>query len=174
MRPPRRWLALAVPAAIAALVVAVPAASAAPAATGHRALAQDCEYISNLDSGGLEIAGNGVNQPVRLVDPPGNCFTLHNKFTWEGYTTYEYQNGDGHCLWQDAGVIELGGACAANHPNEEFFGIPGSQSKYGGWLISEVHDGTGSYMSTYPGCGIDTNVDMVLGGGNCPFWNFPS
>lgn len=68
----------------------------------------------------------------------------------------------------------MGGACKANHPNEEFFGVPGSQSKYGGWLVSEVADGTGSYMSTYPGCGIDTNVDMVLGGGNCPFWNFPS
>jgi hypothetical protein len=179
MRSHRRWLALAVPAALAALVTAVPAASSAattaPHVQGAASAAAGCEYISNLDSGGLEIAGNGVNQPVRLVDPPGNCFTRMYEFTsLDGSPGWEYQNGEGHCLWQNDGVIEVGAACKPNHPNEQFWGVPGTQSKYGGWLVSDMFDGTGSYMSTNPGCGIDTNVDMVLGGGNCPFWNFPS
>jgi hypothetical protein len=187
-RPHRIWLALAVPAALAALVATVPAASSAPAATAlhgrgvataprasdgvrivQRGLVHDCEYISNYYEFGLEIAGNGVNEPASLVAAPGNCFNLYNEFTWDGYTGYEYQNGLGHCLWQDDGVIELGAACKANHENEEFFG-----AKYYsgvGWLVSNRFLGTGSYMYA-PGCGT-AELDFGLGGQDCEYWNFP-
>jgi hypothetical protein len=189
MRPHRKWLALAVPAAIAAFVAAAPAASSPPAATAvhgrgvaataprtsdavrivQRGLVHDCEYISNYYAFGLEIAGNGVNEPASLVAAPGNCFNLYNEFTWDGYTGYEYQNGLGHCLWQDDGIIELGAACKADHPNEEFFGAEYFSSV--GWLVSVVALGTGSYMYA-PDCGT-SELYMGLGAQDCEYWTFP-
>jgi hypothetical protein len=172
MRPLRKWLALAVPAALVALVVAAVPASATPAAVAPHA-SGNCEYIKVFPYG-VEIKGGGVNKPVTLTAGVGNCFTLHNKRTWDGYTTYEYQNGAGHCLWQNAGTIEVGAACKADHPNEEFFGIPGSQSEYGGWLFSVVADGPYTYMSS-DGCDAGAHVFMAPDTATigCDAWNFP-
>jgi hypothetical protein len=192
MRPLRKWLALAVPAALAVLVVsAVPAASTAPAATAphgravaatapqakdavhivQRGLVRDCVYISNYYAGGLEIEGNGPNKAVSLNNPPASCFNLYNKFTWKGYTGYEYQDLSGHCLWSAAGVIEVGAACQANTPYEEFFGAKLYSGQ--GWLFSNVFTGIGSYMSS-KGCSLGSGVSMVSGGDVCDLWNFPS
>jgi len=173
MRPLRRWLALVVPAATAALVIAVPTVSTASAATarhGTEVAAADCEYISNYYAGGLQIEGNGVNEPVTLVDH-GSCFTLTHQFTWHGYTGWEYQDLSGHCLWQDNGIIEVGAACQANHPNEQFFGYKLYSGQ--GWKVAVVADGTGSFMGS-GGCSLGQRVNMVPGGDVCDLWNFPS
>jgi hypothetical protein len=109
MRSRRRWLALGVPAALAALVVGAALAGAAPAATArhanvtaaaaphvnglvhivHRGLVKDCEYIEVNNGGtplGLYITGNGVNVPVTIEPDPSSdqgrtCFDLYNSFT---------------------------------------------------------------------------------------------
>lgn len=197
MRSPRRWLVLAVPVALAALVAAVPAASSPPsaavphvkdaaAAAAHvngvvhivqRGLVQDCVNIVNYLGSGLvlaEIAGNGVNVPVTL-QAPGNCFNLYNKFTFDGYTGYEYQNGDGHCLWDNGGafgVIEVGAACKAGKASEEFFG---TQFFQGGWYVGNVaaDDGPNGviYFMDADSCGLGSNVYMDTG--YCIQWNFP-
>jgi hypothetical protein len=89
------------------------------------------------------------------------------------YTGYEYQNGDGHCLWNDGGTIELGAACQGAHTNEMFFGISLDQGI--GWLIGNVTSGTGHYMA-WPSCvGDGVVVRMVTSDApaNCPYWNFP-
>jgi hypothetical protein len=202
MRSSRRWLVLAVPAALAALAAlmfAVPAAdsplaasarqvnsvaAAAPHANGvvhivRRGLVHDCEYIE-FSTTILEIAGNGVNKPVTLTTAPANCWNLYNKFTvpygTTVYTGYEYQNGDGHCLFDNGGVIDVGAACKVGHPNEEFFAIPGSQKEYGGWLISDVTRGPSVYMAAQDNadgnCGAGDIVDFADDA--CNTWNFPS
>jgi hypothetical protein len=159
MRSLRKWLALTVPAALAAMVMgcAAPAAparhvngaaAAAPQVNGvfhiHRGFVKYCEDIELGDSG-LYISGNGVNEPVTLQST-GNCFSLYNSFPYTivspltgkevTTTVYQYQNGDGHCLWQNdtSFELELGVACNASDTSEDFFGIPGSNADYGGWL----------------------------------------
>jgi len=128
MRSRHRWLALPVPAALAALaalVFAVPAASSPPAAITrhvnrvaaaaphmnavvhiHPGLTKDCERIFSTDADGY-ISGHGVGNPV-TIEGTGNCFTLMHEFSvrvddWVTGTTvtatgWQYQNGDGHCL----------------------------------------------------------------------------
>jgi hypothetical protein len=179
MRPLRRWLILAVPAALAALVVgAVPAASTAPAATAahatgvveiHPGLVKDCEYISNTGVGGAEIVGHGPGNPVSLTYTGASCFNLMHSFTWEGYSGWQYQDLSGHCLYQNRGVIEVGGGCSASDTSEDFFGVKYYNDV--GWLVSNVATGTGSYMYS-PSC--LTAVDMGLGTQDCEYWNFPS
>jgi len=195
MRPHRRWLVLAVPVALAAVMLAVPAASSPPsaagphvkaaaAAAGHvtavvhivqRGLVQDCVAIQNWNNG-YSIAGNGVNNPVILTGG-GNCFNLLNKFTvgpfgTKTYTGYEYQNGDGHCLFDNGGTIDVGGACQANHPNEEFYGV----SYVGAWSVSVVAvDNPNILMATqFSNCVTPaTSGHIVMGGGGCNEWQFP-
>ena len=194
MRPHRRWLALAVPAALAALVLAVPAASSPPsappaqvkaaaAAAGHvtavvhivhRGLVRDCEYISNGFSG-LEIQGNGVNSPVSIT-ASGNCFNLYNQFTTpcggtKVCTGYEYQNGDGHCLWDNGGTIELGAACKAGHPNEEFYGVP---PYIDWWQVADITEGPNVFMGTqYSNCITAAGAGhVVMNSAGCDGWNF--
>jgi hypothetical protein len=176
MRARHRWLVLAVPAALAAVALAVPAASSAPpaaaphvkaaaAAAGHanplvhivhRGLAKDCVYIQSGNTV-EQIKGGGVNLPVALANPPGNCFNLLNKFTvgpfgTKTYTGYGYQNGDGHCLWDNGGTIDVGAACKAGHPNEEFFGV--TLLPDGDWTVAVVTRGPNVLMTgSGPTCG---------------------
>jgi hypothetical protein len=193
MRPQRKWLALAVPAALATLVAVAAPASAAPAApqmnggvVHHAATATDCEYIENY-ADDYGIAGNGVNTPVTL-HTTGQCFTPMFEFTVLTFNTsgqevyangWEYQNSTGHCLWNDGGTIETGAACKTGHPNEEFYGIPGSHSEYGGWLVANVTDtpsGTlpGVYMGANGDCEVGSDIIMGVGDSTCNLWNFPS
>lgn len=195
MRSRRRWLAVAVPAALAALVAGAVLAGAAPAPASHvnraaalqlnhvrivqRGLVRDCEYI---DAGGIQIEGEGVNNPVAMEFPPASCFNLYNKFTITIVspltgndvmaTGYEYQNLAGHCLWDNNGTIDMGEACAAGHTREMFYGIPGSQSAYGGWLFSSVYGGEDVYMAS-PGCDPGSDVIMTATVYACDTWNFP-
>jgi hypothetical protein len=166
MRRPRRWLALVVPAALAALLMgcAAPAAPA-PHADGvatlhvqhrfrlihiHPGLVRDCEDIELRFDGsptGLYIAGNGAQEPVTLKTT-GSCFTLVHEFTEENYldpvtATYETSNGwqyqaDGHCLWMNdkSYELELGAACNASDTSEDFYSLAGSYYGYGGWIVS--------------------------------------
>jgi len=190
MRPHRRWLALAVPAALAALVMGcAPAASTTPAVTAshvsgvvhivHRGLVKDCEYITNAlasenSDETVAISGNGVNQQVSLKTT-GNCFNLYNKFTDKingvTYTGYEYQNGDGHCLWDNGRTVEVGGACVAGQKDEQFFGAhltPGF-----GWLVSDAAEGL-SYVLNAPDCAFGGLVTMTqVSVADCSIWNFP-
>jgi hypothetical protein len=176
MRPLRRSLALAVPAALAALVVsAVPAASAAPAAAPshvktatapqakdvvqiiHRGFVKDCEYIKS-DSSNYYIEGNGVNKPVSLTVGPGSCFNLYNEFSVKYYdpvtgkdetsTGYQYQDLSGHCLWQNdtSKELELGVACNSSDTSEDFYALYDSYHVYGGWQVSDKYGGSGITM----------------------------
>jgi hypothetical protein len=189
MRPHRRWLALAAPAALAALAMGcAPAASTAPAATAphvsgvvhivHRGLVKDCEYITNALASEnshevVAISGNGVDQQVSLK-ATGNCFTLYNKFTDKingvSYTGYQYQNGDGHCLWDNGGIVELGGACVAGQHNEQFFGA--SLTPGFGWVVSDVAEGLSRVLNA-PGCALGALVTVNVIMANCAIWNFP-
>lgn len=161
MRSIRRWSALlAIPAFCTAVAFgpSVPAASASPAAGTCSGV-----YIKNYETG-LFIEGGGVNQPVELTGD-GNCFSQKYPFPDPfGGTGYEYQNGLGHCLWQDAGVIELGGACKAGHENEEFYGVNFVKSE--GWQVSNMANGGYMYADT-------SNGQVYLGLGNDGLWNFP-
>jgi hypothetical protein len=187
MRSRRNWLALAVPAALAALVFAVPASASAPfAATAphvngvvrivHRGLVKDCEYIKNLDSG-EEIEDYGAGEPTSTVKPPGSCFNLYNEFHYstggKTYTGYEYQDTSGHCLWDNNGQIYLTTACLAGHPREEFYGITYYSGV--GWLFGDVEEGPTwemeqAYCPTYSS---GTVIMVKAGTGECIYWNFP-
>jgi hypothetical protein len=148
--------------------------TAAAAAPGHAAAAaQTCAHIKSTSN--QYIDGNGVNARV-TADSTGNCFTRPFSFTYHGATGYEYQNGDGHCLWLNGDYLELGAACKANHPNEEFYGVPRSQSKYGGWLVTSVEDGTNPQSFWAPeNCQIDGQPVQMLPFDTCGgFWNFPA
>lgn len=189
MRPLRKWLALTAPAALAALMVGVaPAASAAPAAPAphvnevihivHRGLVNDqCRYITNY--AGNAISGNGVNKQVTLKST-GNCFTQHNMFhiilNGKTYTGWEYQNGDGHCLWenQTSQHLELGVACQAGNLDESFFGI--SYYQHLGWVVGVASYGLYAliYNMDAPPCHSGSYVDMAPATDTfCPYWNFP-
>jgi hypothetical protein len=182
MTSPRRWLLLAAPAALAALVLAAPAASsAAPVAAHAKTVAADCETITNALSSpaNLSIAGGGVNHPVSLTSP-GNCFSLpfhssyKDPYNGETYTEYEYQNGDGHCLFDNGGTIDVGAACEANHPNEEFYGL--SYDPGVGWLWSNVGaDGVYGYQTVVAsqGCGPGNVTMQIPTRADCQYWNFP-
>jgi hypothetical protein len=143
MRLHSRWLAVAVPAALAALVFGGTAASPAPVAaaphvtaasvTGarpqgvvhiiHRGLVKDCEYIESGTSD-YYIEGHGVNEPVSLTTGPGSCFDLYNSFSYPivspltgkdvTATVYQYQDLSGHCLWQNDTSFELELGVACN------------------------------------------------------------
>lgn len=168
----RRFALLAAAAAAATLSFAS-VASAAPATQATPA-AQACPSgwftITNNSPGGpFPILGNGVNNQVTLWTT-GNCFEKLFPFTSPtGGTGYEYQNGDGHCLWWNAGAdpgsVELGAACKPGHPNEEFYGISYGS---GGWLVG--NEGAASVMD--PGyCGYGAYVTFD-GGSSCDRWNF--
>jgi hypothetical protein len=182
--------ALAATSASASTAVAVSSQSAAAGnAAGHAAsasqlggrgdavrvvrpgLAQGCEYIKNSLSGGA-IAGHGVNEPVTVVKPGGNCFTpIFQPAAYDGYAVYEYQNGDGHCLWNDDGTLELGAACKSGHPNEEFFGMVDTPGL--GWTVGNETDGTSQIVNSY-NCTIGARVVMAAKAtAGCGYWNFP-
>jgi hypothetical protein len=197
----RRLLSLSASAITAGLVLALtalpatsaPAAAAANAAAPpgrgvvhivHRGLVQDCEDITNWaatinSKETVAIAGQGVDVPVDLADP-GNCFNLYNEFyySYKGktYTGYEYQNGDGHCLFNDGGTLEVGGACQATDDEEQFFGIAYYSGT--GWQWGVTADTTSYLVNAYQaggGCGVGTLVEMTqVSVADCSLWNFPS
>ena len=180
----------------AALCAALPAASASAttpvAASGHDTAAAsaagtlrvrgmvlrrglvndaDCEYIQFYGADDY-ISGNGVNAPVTLKTT-GNCFSRMYSFPDPaGGTGYEYQNGDGHCLWDNNGTIEVGAACESGHPREEFYaynyqnGIAGT-----GWYVTDMAEAN-AYMGAV-GCVTGDEVAMATSS-SCYLWNFPA
>lgn len=177
----RRLLSLtaaAVTVVSASVLTALPATSAsattAAAASRDATAAGDCVYITDYQASLIEgeqvgIAGGGVNAPVTL-ESPGNCFTLHYKNTFDGYTTYEYQNGDGHCLWNNGGTLDVGAACKADHPNEEFFGYHYYSGL--GWLWGNETAGDDLAYVNSPQCVIIAYV-QISDNASCGLWNFP-
>jgi len=115
-----------------------------------------------------------VNEPVTTTTT-GNCFDLYNKFSvvYSGvtYTGYEYQNGDGHCLWDNGGTIDVGAACQEGHPKEEFFGNYYDYAAPAGWVVSDVQQGP-SYIMASLGCTSGSEVAMATSA-LCFTWNFP-
>ena len=169
-----RRIALVAAAAAAAMLSFASVASAAPVARAAPSLtscASGWFTISNAGLPGYAITGQGVNLPV-LLTTSGNCFETLYPFTYAGETGYEYQNGDGHCLWYDAGFgdeIQMGAACKPGHPNEEFYAIKYSG---GGWTVgnigaslSDVMDA--QYCQTGPSVVMDTAPAPA-----CDKWNF--
>lgn len=152
----------------------------------HRGLVRDCVNITSSPAEGLAIAGNGVNKPATLKIT-GNCFNLYNEFHYSEngltYTGYEYQNGEGHCLWmnQTSYVLELGVACNATDPAEQFFGY---QYVGGlGWLwgnVAAANTGLIYYVDSPPignsvGCTNGAEVQLVSSAyAVCDYWNFPT
>jgi hypothetical protein len=183
--------ALPAASAPAAPAAAATAARAAAAAQGrgvvhivHRGLVRDCEDITNWAASinsteTVAIAGQGVDFPVDLADP-GNCFNLYNEFyySYKGktYTGYEYQNGDGHCLFNDGGTLEVGGACQPTDDEEQFFGIAYYSGT--GWQWGVTADTTSYLVNAYEaggGCGLGTPVHMTqVSVAFCSLWNFPT
>ena len=179
--------ATSAPAAAAANAAA--RAAAAPPGRGvvhivHRGLVQDCEDITNWAASinskeTVAIAGQGVDFPVDLADP-GNCFNLYNEFyySYKGktYTGYEYQNGDGHCLFNHDQTLEVGGACQATDDEEQFFGIAYYSGT--GWQWGVTADTTSYLVNAYEaggGCGLGTVVEMTqVSVADCSLWNFPT
>lgn len=198
----RRLLSLSASAITAGLVTALTAlpATSAPAAAAantagraavappgqgvvhivRRGLVQDCEDITNwaaskTDKETVAIAGQGVDYAVDLADP-GNCFNLYNEFyySYKGktYTGYEYQNGDGHCLFNDGGTLEVGGACQATDDEEQFFGIAYYSGV--GWQFGVTADAT-NYLVNANDCNLGSQVQMAQASvASCSLWNFPS
>ena len=184
----------ALPAASASAAAATAATTAGRAAAGppgrgvvhiiRRGLVQDCEDITNWDASitageTVAIAGQGVDFPVDLAHP-GNCFNLYNEFyySYKGktYTGYEYQNGDGHCLFNDGGILEVGGACQATDDEEQFFGIAYYSGT--GWQWGVTADNISYLVNAYEaggGCGLGNPVEMTQASvAFCSLWNFPS
>jgi hypothetical protein len=197
MRSPRRRLPVALAAVLAVATVAITAATLpGPAGQGkavagaavhargvvrvlHRGLVRDCEYIQGggFDAG-LQIIGHGVNRPVTLTTETGvgSCFNLYNPFYFSTaghtYKGYEYQDLAGHCLWDNGGTIEVGAACKAAHPREEFYGI--KLTKGEGWTFSDVADGPAWNMAVAYSCSPGYSVFMEPAGAeDCNYWNFP-
>lgn len=199
----RRLLGLSAPAIAAGLVMALTAlpatgataaaavstagrAAAAPPGRGvvhivHRGLVQDCEDITNwaaTKSSGVTaaIAGQGVDQPVQLSDP-GNCFNLYNEFyySYKGktYTGYEYQNGDGHCLFNAGETLDVGGACQPTDDEEQFFGIAYYSGT--GWQWGVTADATSYFVNAFQSCDLGSEVQMTqVSVADCSLWNFPT
>jgi|HubBroStandDraft_1064217.scaffolds.fasta_scaffold19707_3 hypothetical protein len=152
------------------------AATTAAGTSGHLGLVNgtDCEYIEAYETGSF-IAGNGVNEPVSLKST-GNCFTLMFPFTDPyGKTAYEYQNGDGHCLWDNGGTVEVGAACQNDHPREQFYGFDYQSGSTGleggpGWMVSDMWEqNTWMYVQ-----GCSTGYEVMGTYPDCDLWNFPS
>ena len=174
---------MVVPATVLTALAATSAsATTAVAASSQSTAAADCVYITDYPASlyaGTEvgIAGNGVNKAVTLADSLGNCFTLHYPYTvkysdGDTYTAYEYQNGDGHCLWDNGGTIEVGAACQAAHPREEFYGIKFTTGD--GWTFGDVAEGPGANMAAAYSCSPGYDVFMEPAGAqDCDYWNFP-
>jgi hypothetical protein len=169
-------------AAIAALSATALVALPAGTASGARTAAPDsdpygCVTITDwLDN--AAIAGGGVNKPVTL-ESPGNTFCLEYPYPYEtGGTTYnswEYQNGDGHCLFDNGGTLDVGAACQANHPNEMFYGV--TFVKGSGWEWANVGAGVGYFVTTNSNQSCDLGATVYVGlpnGDSCYYWNFPS
>jgi hypothetical protein len=133
----------------------------------NRGLVKDCVYFN---TGPYDIQGRGVNQPVTLSPAPGSCFNLYNKFTvpygTTVYTGYEYQDLSGHCLWDNGGTIDVGAACKAGHPNEEFFGVKYGSTSY--WEVGDITRGFGVYMAG------GSSDHIVMRSGTVFLWKFPS
>jgi pimeloyl-ACP methyl ester carboxylesterase len=166
--------------AVASLASVAPYGADGRRASGALAPHGEPGPVNNYYAGGLELKGNGVNKPATIAAAPGNCFNLYSKFTYSfdgtTYTGYEYQNGDGHCLWDNGGIIELGAACKAGHPNEEFFGI-GFSPGAGGWLMGSVtyNPDIAAVGANSLTCASGATVEMLSRtGGFCTSWNFPS
>jgi hypothetical protein len=157
-----------------------PAAATGAAASGHtvplgqgrvhivqRGLVKDCVYFN---TGPDDIQGRGVNQPVTVSAAPGSCFNLYDKFTvpygTTVYTGYEYQDLSGHCLWDNDGTIDVGAACKAGHPNEEFFGVKYGSTSY--WEVGDITRGFGVYMAG------NSSNHVVMRSGTVYLWLFPS
>jgi hypothetical protein len=137
----------------------------------HRGLVKDCVEIQagNTD---LQIWDQGASQPVELSQAPASCWNLHNKFTYDGYTGYEYQDLRGDCLWDDASVIfTAAGPCQLGNPGEEFFGI-GYDSGVG-WTFTDVYSyPLGYYMSALNEDGSPVYMESDVTG-LVWHWNFP-
>ena len=158
MRPLRIWLALAVPAALAALVLAaVPAASKARAAAApqvkgvveiHPGLVKDCEYISNTGAGGSEIVGHGPGNPVSLTYTGASCFDLCTSSPGRGTPGGSTRTYPGTVSTKIAGSSQWAEPAQPRTPART-----SSEPNYKdvGWLVSEVFDITGSYMYS-PSC----------------------
>ena len=165
---------------LTALAATSASATTAAAASSQSPAAADCVYITDYPASlyaGTEvgIAGNGVNEPVTLADSLGNCFTLHYPYTvkysdGDTYTAYEYQNGDGHCLWDNNGTLDVGGACVSGHPNEEFYGVHYYSGL--GWSVGNVTAGEGYFINASY-CDSGANV-VIADNASCGLWNFPS
>lgn len=142
----------------AAVSAAGKAAAPPPCASGYAP-------ITNYNIANDGIEGEGVNEPV-VVDPGGNCFKAVNHFTYDSDNGYEYENGDGHCLWQDAGTIEVGANdCTAGHTNEEFVSVSDGGP---GWLLLNMANQNGyvDAPSCEPGSYVEISENPV-----CPYWN---
>jgi hypothetical protein len=198
----RRWMALAVPAALGALVFGVPAASApspapaaahvmhAPAAPApahgvihviSNGLAKDCVEIE-LGNTGLQIRDNGVGSPVTLESAPASCWNLHGPYyVYYGskrYTGYVYQDLRGDCLWDDDGTITTaaGPTCSGSKNYEVFFGINYYHSGHNGpgWTFTDAYWGPSWYMSTdYDAYPSDDVLMTPSSYTDSHFWNFP-
>jgi hypothetical protein len=170
----RKMLRLRIAAALVGVGLActgMTAASAAPVHAAAKAAAAACPAgyfrIQNYNRA-LYISGNGVNNPVTLT-ATGNCWEAI--FPWPdpvGGTGHEYQNGAGHCLWANGDNLDVGAACKAGHPNEQFYG---SALYSAGWTV-ELKNGSGSW------CGDALNGPVTLASlsldPTCFYWNFPT
>jgi hypothetical protein len=120
---------------------------------------------------------------VELAFPPGNCFNVYNKFTLKivspitgntvTATAYEYQNGEGHCLWENekSGVLELGTACKASDSVELFYVIPGSYLD--SWTWTNVYEGRDAMVESQ-GCSPGSNVVISSTAiYACDYWKSP-
>lgn len=148
--------ATAVAAHAAHIATAAPNAPPPPCAAGYAPITS-----WNV---GQSITGDGVNVPVFLG--AGNCFQPLNHFTYQGFSGYQYQNGDGHCLWLNGITVELGGACVAGHANEEFYGIAFVNGE--GWTIANVGH-QGGLMR--PSACSDGSEVQILNSSSCVEWS---
>jgi hypothetical protein len=199
----RRWMALAVPTAVGALVFSVPTASAPSRATAaarlmhgtaadahpqgvlysiHRGVVKDCVEIQ-LGSSSLQIWDNGAYKVVELMLKPESCWNLINKasvrYGGTVYTTYEYQDLRGDCLWDDGGLILTSNVCTPGANYESFFGVHYYRSGADGpgWMFTDACWGPSRAMATPDGEGVEMVPTGDLGGSTGTFysylWNFP-
>ncbi len=93
-------------------------------------------------------------------------------------TGWQYQNGDGHCLWLNdtSYELELGVACNAGDDSEDFYGLYDSHYVWGGWLVSNAYSTALYTMGMEVACPASgVNVYMQLSPSQTRnLWNFPS
>jgi hypothetical protein len=143
----------------------------ARAATIAKAAPATCTHITNVGAGS-EITGGGVNAPV-TVTGSGNCFSAVFSGSSSEGNWNEWQNGAGHCLFNNGGTLDVGAACAGSgHPNEEMLspGLSGGGNAFA--AVSLVPN----FWSTEPhGCTEGSEVGNVNNlNGNCGTWLFSS